>query len=807
MFNPTLQSSFGINQPTGGQPSLIGTIGGLFSDFVSMESKLQPEQPKLTEDEKFSVALQDFFESKPPGTEWNRNTAREFIWKNPQFEPQTVSFSKSLGVMMDDPVEMGVQKGFEKYADDPEFTMAVAHASNLPLAEQEPYMLNWVYLKAQQEAELNNLTREKTKLEAEGVFETRAWEVLAPTQKAFADNVVSQSVEPAVLSITQGVPYKLDPKIVADYGLNYDTVTIENFPMFLADVRKHLGNYMMSDYANKHNGIASKILPPTAHEERVFERLLPYEEAFKGIASPKEREAMLKSIAGNKALEKLDKAGVLVGIEILRTLPPELLNNPSVTKALWGETGSAAGFAEAVGAVIGSSYKNAKDNMDKASTTEADKVAKAGMQLLNAGVPSFDAFAITTSALKRSGYGVLDGPTFNTFMSKSVNWMKTKAAEDPEAKMYMQEWFVSDINMTVSTIKRELGPGVELMYQNGRFTVIPTLEGMGVDQAGSVDIVKDSQRNLAAGLTVDDLNKKLASVKLLGPMGQEVIDVIVGGQLGPDAVKGGAGNTAVEGSAGNDTLQDSIGAKLGINFADYEAKYGLPSGFLEKTAYIESRGNPKAKNPNSSAGGLFQQIDSNAKEWGVKDRFDPVQSTEGAAKFAASNAKYLRGILGREPTGGELYLAHQQGPGGAAKLLSNPNALAVDIVGEKAVKLNGGNVNMTAGEFANIWISKFNGQRAPTTAQQATGGTTGFAEGRISATEAPTGQVASGAPEVPESSSGAVVAPLASPELEDKAVELLDRQVLSEKAKEIIKNKPMDPEVKALIEALIGGAK
>lgn len=139
----------------------------------------------------------------------------------------------------------------------------------------------------------------------------------------------------------------------------------------------------------------------------------------------------------------------------------------------------------------------------------------------------------------------------------------------------------------------------------------------------------------------------------------------------------------------------------------------LPSNFdftdpyYERLAEIESGKNPAAKNPNSTAKGLFQFIDSTAKEYGVKNPLDPMQALEGVKRFTAANRGVLVAELGREPTQGELYLAHQQGPGGAVKLLSNPDAKAVDVVGKKQVKLNGGDENMTAGEFANKWISKF----------------------------------------------------------------------------------------------------
>jgi hypothetical protein len=144
-------------------------------------------------------------------------------------------------------------------------------------------------------------------------------------------------------------------------------------------------------------------------------------------------------------------------------------------------------------------------------------------------------------------------------------------------------------------------------------------------------------------------------------------------------------------------------------FTDKERQYALPTGYLERTAAIESRFNPNAQNPNSSAAGLFQFTNGTAKQYGLSDKFDPAASTDAAARLAADNRAYLSKVLGRDPTAGELYLAHQQGMGGAAKLLANPNARAVDVVGAEAVRLNGGDANMTAGEFAAKWASKVDG--------------------------------------------------------------------------------------------------
>jgi hypothetical protein len=153
-------------------------------------------------------------------------------------------------------------------------------------------------------------------------------------------------------------------------------------------------------------------------------------------------------------------------------------------------------------------------------------------------------------------------------------------------------------------------------------------------------------------------------------------------------------------------------------FPEVEQQYGLPTGYLERVAHVESRMNPAAQNPNSSAGGLFQFIDSTARQYNLADRFDPRQATDAAARLARDNANTLRNVLGRDPTAGELYLAHQQGAGGASRLLRNPDAPAVSILGNEAFRLNGGRPGMTAADFAQRWIGKIDG-RQPTMAMQA----------------------------------------------------------------------------------------
>jgi hypothetical protein len=136
---------------------------------------------------------------------------------------------------------------------------------------------------------------------------------------------------------------------------------------------------------------------------------------------------------------------------------------------------------------------------------------------------------------------------------------------------------------------------------------------------------------------------------------------------------------------------------------------------MTRTAWIESRGNPRARNP-SGASGLFQFMPGTAEQYGLRDPFNGEASADAAARLAADNRNSLRSALRREPTDAELYLAHQQGAGGASALLANPNASAHDVLtrvygdsgkAAAAIRQNGGNLNMTAREFAGLWTGKF----------------------------------------------------------------------------------------------------
>jgi Transglycosylase SLT domain len=145
---------------------------------------------------------------------------------------------------------------------------------------------------------------------------------------------------------------------------------------------------------------------------------------------------------------------------------------------------------------------------------------------------------------------------------------------------------------------------------------------------------------------------------------------------------------------------------------------GTSFQYLLATAQVESGLNPQAGASTSSARGLFQFIEQTwlatikqsgtelgygqyadaitknaAGKYEVQDpvmrsailklRNDPAANAAMAGAFTKENASLLTQKLGRQPSEGELYIAHFLGVGGAAKLIAaaadNPNASAARL--------------------------------------------------------------------------------------------------------------------------------
>ncbi|HWP27229.1 MAG TPA: transglycosylase SLT domain-containing protein [Xanthobacteraceae bacterium] len=165
---------------------------------------------------------------------------------------------------------------------------------------------------------------------------------------------------------------------------------------------------------------------------------------------------------------------------------------------------------------------------------------------------------------------------------------------------------------------------------------------------------------------------------------------------------------------------DVTGAIASVTSAIRQAaqKTGASFHYLLATARVESNLNPTARASSSSASGLFQFLEqtwlsilkhagpalgygryadaisiNSAGRYEVANpglrrqildlRYDPTANALMAGALTQWNGEWLATRLGRQPSEGELYLAHFLGPAGAAKLIAlaaaSPQTRAMDM--------------------------------------------------------------------------------------------------------------------------------
>ena len=122
--------------------------------------------------------------------------------------------------------------------------------------------------------------------------------------------------------------------------------------------------------------------------------------------------------------------------------------------------------------------------------------------------------------------------------------------------------------------------------------------------------------------------------------------------------------------------------------------------YLAKVSRAESGDNPNARNPNGSATGLWQFIDSTWKNlnekygfgYTLEDRKNPEKAANVMRQFTKDNESILRPVLGRDITDADRYMGHFLGAGGARKFFlaynANPNAPISSVVSPEALKAN-----------------------------------------------------------------------------------------------------------------------
>lgn len=225
----------------------------------------------------------------------------------------------------------------------------------------------------------------------------------------------------------------------------------------------------------------------------------------------------------------------------------------------------------------------------------------------------------------------------------------------------------------------------------------------------------------------------------------------VGGN-GPQPAAGGAAGQAQPAAtrAPSGGMYDQVAQIAQANGASAE---DIP--YLQRLAQVESNANPNARNGSST--GIFQFQPGTFQSVGGGDINSVADQTKAALALARRDRAKLQ-EMGVPVTDANLYIMHQQGPGGGPALLTAPpevNAVAAltpayggnAARARQAIVGNGGREDMSAGEFVNYWQNRWGGagqggsRPAPTQQAQAVPGAGVPAGARL---------VAQGAPKAPD---------------------------------------------------------
>ena len=139
-------------------------------------------------------------------------------------------------------------------------------------------------------------------------------------------------------------------------------------------------------------------------------------------------------------------------------------------------------------------------------------------------------------------------------------------------------------------------------------------------------------------------------------------------------------------------------------------------GYLSKVRGSESGGDQYAKNPKSSASGLYQFTKGTWEGLGYnwKDRFNTGLQSQAMAKLTNNNLNYLKSNLGITPTDADLYGAHFLGSQGYASVYkTSSNTPLSSVLSSGVISSNPFLKGKTTGDLKN-WLSQKMGSDSST---------------------------------------------------------------------------------------------
>ena len=730
-LNPVLQGGIGYEAGVVA-PSAGGTAANLVSGLIGGMPK-RTTAAKPTADEKFAADWKKYsgavgvaLSVDNPNFDNNlQKYAPDFLRRYPQHTDSFKAFSGGFGIDTLGSVETRSQQAqddaFISWSATPAGILANVEARDKAMvggqfdkAVYEKAMVEAYGEELELTAQLDEVEKRKSLVSSATELSDGLWNAYQPTAVRRANSAMN-IMSDVLMEVQKNGSAALPPELQQQFGV--EKIDSSNAYLIAAQWRQNLVQTMRSELTGRSNQNVQS--PSDAYLNEVFSG---YDLVVKTMKEDFGNTSAMVQFAQNRstieAINHMNKVapGIFNKVSVIN-----LIDNPAFGHLLSTTLASNEGFMAQFGSLIASLDSTTPDLVQiqsNLSAPEREELTTTAVESLSMGQGG--------NNLKNYSVILFQGIGSTRYMSEDV-WDQTIGKNraglnellttDSDFAQFFEKNMLDDLSKQFTEIRKKYdAPGIRIyLDENNKI-------GFEFNRAAMVaggDFTEENVDSAIADIKASGplpgtenafkaFNKKMLALENdFGKSGKKITEAMrlsnAPKQTKPESMdkKG-----ELKGSAGDDTL--------GLDFGKYEQEYGLPSGYLSKVAQIESGGDPSAKNPKSSAGGLFQQIDSNAKQYGVKNRFDPVQSTIGASKFARDNTVYLTKHLGRAPTGGELYLAHQQGPEGARKLLSNPDAKAVDVVGVKQVQLNGGHPDMTAQEFANLWINKYNGSSGAT---------------------------------------------------------------------------------------------
>lgn len=512
-FAPKLNSGVAFNQPVQA-PNAMEAIAGLFSFGVDVAQKNKADKPKPTEGDKFDMAIGTFVSEKGGTFSWDKKSAREFIFRYPQFAPEMKSYLDGTGVF-DTPTavaEAATMKWFETAPGQ----LAVARAEGLPENQREAYLSEQATKFAQQEADLIELERNSKALAAQGTLNSGRWDALKPVSKDMVDHTVGVVLNTIVTDVTNGLTVEVDPELRAMLGLRYDKVDMNNLNAVLTDSKVFLEKQFRDTYRTN---FGEDILPSDDWNKEVFSGLDGLMKIAESVKDPQARAATMKAVIDTEYYKTMDDNGLAITMRVIETMPPAIANIM---------IGKIAGFEDSFNKALAQDGKlfntaGIKTSVADMSKSEAESLATDVIQTFEHGVvPEF--FTAFKEALNRTGHNVVDGESFKKITGDNIPDIIKLTSTNPDFRAEFGGFLTSDIEQTISTIKSNLIAGVNLEFDGKQFVMVPEAGTLAAQKWNDPyrPYSQSAENQLPEDMNLRVLNEKIATLGLMGEFGKEI---------------------------------------------------------------------------------------------------------------------------------------------------------------------------------------------------------------------------------------------------------------------------------------------